>query len=160
MRKAAVEILPDIANVCPPHVRATNLVELFKKFIIDPSKWVKLATLQCLGPFIATLKGLEINRLLIEYYLSMGDPKRSSADNDILYHCAFNFPAVIWTLGRTNWPELSRLYKQLVRDSQWKVRRTLSYSLHEVAKILGPELAEKELWPVLQQFLSDIRKRH
>jgi len=59
------------------------------------------------------------------------------------------------TLGKDKWPDLKRLYKILVKDNQWKVRKTLSYSLHEVAKILGPELTEEELLPVLENFLKD-----
>ena len=43
-----------------------------------------------------------------------------------------------------------------MKDSRWKVRRTLAFSLHEIAKILGPEIAEKELIPVLYHFLKDI----
>lgn len=46
----------------------------------------------------------------------------------------------------------------LVRDSRWKVRRTLSYSLHEVAKLLGPQKAEEELMPILFHFLNDIEE--
>jgi len=38
------------------------------------------------------------------------------------------------------------------------VRRTLAFSLHEIAKILGPELTEKELIPVLYHFLKDIQE--
>ena len=44
----------------------------------------------------------------------------------------------------------------LVKDTRWKVRRTLAYSLHEIAKILGPEVAERELIPVLYSFLKDV----
>lgn len=43
-----------------------------------------------------------------------------------------------------------------MKDPRWKVRRTLSFSLHEVAKILGPDLAETELLPVLLLFMKDI----
>jgi len=42
-----------------------------------------------------------------------------------------------------------------VKDSRWKVRRTLAFSLHEIAKILGPDITEKELIPVLNIFLKD-----
>jgi serine/threonine-protein phosphatase 4 regulatory subunit 1 len=35
------------------------------------------------------------------------------------------------------------------------VRRTLSYSLHEVAAILGSDLAHEELMPILGKFLHD-----
>jgi serine/threonine-protein phosphatase 4 regulatory subunit 1 len=45
-----------------------------------------------------------------------------------------------------------------VKDSRWKVRRTLAFSLHEVALILGPELTEKELLPVLNHFFKDINE--
>jgi serine/threonine-protein phosphatase 4 regulatory subunit 1 len=47
------------------------------------------------------------------------------------------------------------VYESLVKDSRSKVRRTLSFSLHEIAKILGSEITEKELIPVLQHFLND-----
>jgi serine/threonine-protein phosphatase 4 regulatory subunit 1 len=155
VRKAAVEILPDISEISSPELRSQHLVELYKKFTQDASKWVKMAAHQYLGPFIATLKGQQIDKSLVSYYLSMGDPRRSSFNSDVAFHWAYNFPAVLVTLGREKWPELKRLYKILVKDNQWKVRKTLSYSLHEVAKILGPELTEEELLPVLDNFLKD-----
>ena len=39
---------------------------------------------------------------------------------------------------------------------QWKVRRTLSHSLHEVAKILGTELTETDLLNTFDLFLHDL----
>ena len=54
------------------------------------------------------------------------------------------------------WTQLKPTYTMLAKDSRWKVRRTLSFSLHEIARIIGPELAEKDLIPVLFQFLQDI----
>jgi len=155
VRKAAVEILPDISEISSPEQRSQHLVDLYKKFTQDASKWVKMAAHQSLGPFIATLKGQSIDKSLINYYISMGDPRRASFNSDVAYHCAYNFPAVLITLGKEKWPDLKRLYKILVRDNQWKVRKTLSYSLHEIANILGPELTEEELLPVLENFLKD-----
>lgn len=73
---------------------------MFKKFANDASKWVKMATFQYLGAFIVAYQGIAISTVLIDYYISMGDPvKNNSADNDIPYHCAYNFPAVLLTLG-------------------------------------------------------------
>ena len=71
----------------------------------------------------------------------MGDPRNGATNSENSYHCAYNFPAVLLTLGAESWVDLKRLYFMLARDQQWKVRRTLSYSLHEIAKVLGPELA-------------------
>ena len=34
----------------------------------------------------------------------------------------------------------------------------MSFSLHEIAKILGPEMVEKELMPVLFLFMKDIEE--
>lgn len=74
------------------------------------------------------------------------------------FHCAYNFPAVLHTLGLKSWPKLQPVHDQLVKDPRWKVRRTLAFSLHEIAKILGPELSEKELIPVLYHFLKDVNE--
>ena len=86
----------------------------------------------------------------------MSDSK--SNDGDLAYHCAFNFPGVLLTLGPSWWPQLQPIHESLVKDVRWKVRRTLSFSLHEVAKIIGPEDTEKHLIPVLNHFLKDISK--
>jgi serine/threonine-protein phosphatase 4 regulatory subunit 1 len=51
---------------------------------------------------------------------------------------------------------LKPVYSALAKDLQWKVRRTLSHSLHEVAKILGPELTEENLLPTFELFLNDL----
>ena len=62
--------------------------------------------------------------------------------------CAFNFPAVALTLGRERWSELRELYHTLSHTPSFKVRRTLAASLGELAKIIGPEQAHKDLMPV------------
>ena len=36
------------------------------------------------------------------------------------------------------------------------MRRTLSFSLHELAKMLGPEVTEAELIPILFTFMKDV----
>ena len=38
------------------------------------------------------------------------------------------------------------------------MRRTLAFSLHEVAKIIGADLTEKDLMPVLYHFLKDVNE--
>ena len=46
----------------------------------------------------------------------------------------------------------------MVRDSRVKVRKTLAYSLYELAKILGPDMTEQELIPVLFHFMKDVEQ--
>lgn len=66
-----------------------------------------MATFQFLGPFIATYEGIEPNPILIDHFIGMLEQNKSSApDNEVPYHCAYNFPAVLYTLGPKYWKKL------------------------------------------------------
>ena len=78
------------------------------------------------------------------------------ADSELAVYCSFSFPAVALTFGRQRWPELRHLFISLSRDVQSKVRRPLAFSLHELARILGPEIAEADLVPAFDIFLKDM----
>lgn len=39
---------------------------------------------------------------------------------------------------------------------QWKVRRTLAFSIHELALILGDQLTAEDLVPIFNGFLKDL----
>ena len=43
VRKACVEMLPFITEIVPAEVRTNELVNLYRKFANDMSKWVKTA---------------------------------------------------------------------------------------------------------------------
>ncbi|XP_070575375.1 serine/threonine-protein phosphatase 4 regulatory subunit 1-like isoform X3 [Ptychodera flava] len=94
---------------------------------------------------------------LLEHYLSMIDPLRAQAvDTEIAKHCAFSLPGVAYTLGRRNWHCIKDIYETLASDMQWKVRRTLAFSIHEMAVILGDQLTSSDLVPVFNGFLRDL----
>lgn len=94
---------------------------------------------------------------LLESYLGMVDPSRAqTVDTEITRHCAYNLPAVAYTLGRQNWHCIKLLYETLAADMQWKVRRTLAFSIHEMAIILGEEITHRDLVPVFDGFLKDL----
>merc|ERR1719150_2553503 len=98
-----------------------------------------------------------VPQLLIDHYVSMIDPSRAqTVDNDIARHCAFSLPAVALTLGRSNWPLLKETYETLANDMQWKVRRTLASSIHELGVILGEEVAASDLVPIFNGFIKDL----
>lgn len=77
-------------------------------------------------------------------------------DNDMVEFCAFNFPGVVLTLGKEKWNLLEHAYVTLTKDVQWKVRRSLAFSLHEIASILGQDLSETVLARAFEQFLKDL----
>nr|KAF6472168.1 hypothetical protein HJG59_014718 [Molossus molossus] len=94
---------------------------------------------------------------LLDEYVSMTDPARAqTVDNDIAKHCAYSLPGVALTLGRQNWHCLKDTYATLASDGQWKVRRTLAFSIHELAVILGDQLTAADLVPIFNGFLKDL----
>jgi len=98
-----------------------------------------------------------VPQLLIDHYVSMIDPSRAqTVDNDIARHCAFSLPAVALTLGRKNWPLIKETYETLANDMQWKVRRTVASSIHELGVILGEEIAAEDLVPIFDGFIKDL----
>eukprot|EP01112_Ceratiomyxa_fruticulosa_P007078 TRINITY_DN1827_c0_g1_i1.p1 TRINITY_DN1827_c0_g1~~TRINITY_DN1827_c0_g1_i1.p1 ORF type:complete len:649 (-),score=104.29 TRINITY_DN1827_c0_g1_i1:162-2108(-) len=167
VRKGCAESLVQMAGCVSPIERYSNLIEVFERLAEDPSRWVVSAAFQNLGPFIATFEGFQVTPKLLRYYTSMVSDTSSSStsgagagkyggDTEIITFCAFNFPAVLFTVGSGRWSELSDSYFTLCNDLQWKVRRTLSYSLHEIAKILGTATTETSLLPSFDLFLRDL----
>jgi serine/threonine-protein phosphatase 4 regulatory subunit 1 len=159
VRKACAESLVVLSQNLTMPERTQTLIPIFESLAEDMSRWVRNAAFQILGPFIATFPGSEVTSKLLSYYKSMAEEiGRDSkfGDSDNVYYCAFNFPAVLYTLGRDRWLELNDLYDHLAKDLQWKVRKTLSWSLHEVATILGTELTEKYLLSTFELFFKDL----
>ncbi|KAL8581161.1 hypothetical protein ACOMHN_033608 [Nucella lapillus] len=102
-----------------------------------------------------------IPQSLLENYLGMVEPSRAqTVDTEITRHCAYNLPAVAYTLGRQNWHCIKQLYETLAQAMQasetWKVRRTLAFSIHEMALIEGDEITHRDLLPVFDGFVKDL----
>ncbi|XP_076448867.1 serine/threonine-protein phosphatase 4 regulatory subunit 1-like isoform X2 [Babylonia areolata] len=98
-----------------------------------------------------------IPQSLLENYLGMVEPSRAqTVDTEITRHCAYNLPAVAYTLGRQNWHCIKHLYETLSQAMQWKVRRTLAFSIHEMALIEGEEITHRDLLPVFDGFIKDL----
>eukprot|EP00283_Hemiselmis_rufescens_P004699 CAMPEP_0173423222 /NCGR_PEP_ID=MMETSP1357-20121228/3615_1 /TAXON_ID=77926 /ORGANISM="Hemiselmis rufescens, Strain PCC563" /LENGTH=643 /DNA_ID=CAMNT_0014386315 /DNA_START=23 /DNA_END=1954 /DNA_ORIENTATION=+ len=158
VRKACAESMSDVAASLTPDVRRSRLLPLVETFASDVSRWVRNAAFQHLGPLIATLSADEVSPQLLQLYssMAMGKCNGGAGDNEMPNFCAYNFPAVVLTVGKEGWPMLQEAYHELVKDIQWKVRRTLSFSMHEIALILGPELTQSSLLDAMDVFLNDL----
>mmetsp|Transcript_6405 Transcript_6405/g.9323 ORF Transcript_6405/g.9323 Transcript_6405/m.9323 type:complete len:371 (+) Transcript_6405:395-1507(+) len=130
-------------------------MDLFESLIDDVSRWVKMEAFKQLGPFIATFKSNEISDTLVKYFTDMAYQSEHN-DSDLVEFCAYNFPAIVVTLGKERWNLLEQSYKMLTKDVQWKVRRSLACSLHEIAQIVGPETTESILCEPFEAFLQDL----
>lgn len=145
VRKACAESLVDLSQAVSDDLRSHVLLEVFTRLSADSSKFVRQAALEKLGPFLCTLHPREVSDGLLELFASMaasatGD---TTVDKEIRHKCAFNLPGVLHTLGPRRWaPFLREAFQALVRDMHWTIRRTLAFSLHELARMLSLEEGE------------------
>ena len=56
-------------------------------------------------------------------------------------------------MGPSSWKDLIPVYVRMTEDRRLRVRRTLSYSLHEVANLIDDA---SELIPILEKLLTDV----
>uniref|UniRef100_A0A183FNX5 CLASP_N domain-containing protein n=1 Tax=Heligmosomoides polygyrus TaxID=6339 RepID=A0A183FNX5_HELPZ len=90
---------------------------------------------------------------LVDNFMGMVLPG-GMMDSDINRHCAHNFPAVAYTLGRANWPQLRDTYNKLATDDQLRVRVSIANSIHEMAAIVGARHTDDDLLPVFHAYRS------
>ena len=68
---------------------------------------------------------------------------------------SFNYPAVALSLGPRRWDEVRGYYLTLTQGKNVHVRRTIAAGLGEMARILGCELAERDLLDAWQDMVHD-----
>lgn len=94
---------------------------------------------------------------LLEHFISMTEANKiQTIDGDLAKYCAYTLPGVVLALGPENWHLLKDTYELLSTDMQWKVRRTLAFSIHDLAVILGEEICVNYLLSIFNSFLKDL----
>jgi serine/threonine-protein phosphatase 4 regulatory subunit 1 len=155
VRKACAESLCNMSECVPKEFRH-NLFEIFERFTEDVSRWVRVAAYQQLGQLISTCEPGTTSPNLIKSFTDMAFQSESGFDSDFAEYCAYSFPAVIQAVGKEHWSELEPAYLVLIKDVQWKVRKSLAHSLHEIANIVGQETTEKTLTQAFDLFIKDL----
>eukprot|EP01083_Nonionella_stella_P202998 741055_1 len=156
VRKGCVESLVAVSQSISVEKRVEVLLPIFESFAKDVSRWVRNGAYEALGPFVHTIPQEHLTPEFIKYYTDIPDLSSSIVDSDVTYYCAYNFSAVVLTLGPDRWTELFGAYSRLVADKKFKVRKTLAYSLHEIARIIGSALTEECLLTAFDVFLTDL----
>jgi serine/threonine-protein phosphatase 4 regulatory subunit 1 len=64
-------------------------------------------------------------------------------------------PAVCLALGPERWHELRPTYKALCNINHPRIIASLAASLHEIAKILGAQIAATDLLPAFNEYIND-----
>jgi len=154
VRKGCVESIVELSKAVNENIRP-RLVTLMENFLKDTSRWVRNTAYEYLGPFLATLSSEQISPEFLKSFTNIPKLKSAEADTESCNHCAYNFPAVVQTVGKERWGELREAYMLLLKKT-FKSRKTLACSLHEIAKILGTEITEKDLMQAFELFHKDI----
>jgi serine/threonine-protein phosphatase 4 regulatory subunit 1 len=135
-------------------IRQSTLIEIFEEFYNDENKQINKVALAQLGQFIYSLKGSAIHKPLLNLYISLADETKTQ-DEDLVFHCAYTFPAVLLTVGVSEWPALKVVYNNLIKRDNVKVLKTMAAYIHEIAKIVGQKITTAELTLVLKTYLKD-----
>merc|ERR1719208_247294 len=154
VRKGCVESIVELSKAVRSETRL-ELVSLMEKFLKDTSRWVRNTAYEFLGPFLSTLDSSQISEEFLQSFTNIPKLKSAEADTESCNHCAYNFPAVVLTVGKDRWDELRESYMLLLKKT-FKSRKTLACSLHEIAKILGTEIVERDLLQAFELFHKDI----
>lgn len=176
VRQAACYSLPGVFAIQPHNqARRENLVLIMRALKQDVSPNVQLAAFEMIGEVIYLFHDDDagVPDELVRMFMGLpidathavdtgnGTTSDTEAHRDLLSNSdysliiAFNFPAVILTMGAQHWPKLRPLYMQLTQHAYDNVRNSLAASLHEIARLLGSEMAATDLVPAADRFLHD-----
>lgn len=141
---------------------------VFRFLIIKRNEFVKQAMLQTLGHLIAIVPehfhvdlnhfyNIQISDDLKTRYLQLENANDDLPNNLYGRCCAFYFPAVLKSISETNrfWEDTNGWYSRLSYHQDSITCRSLAYSLHVVAEIIGSKNTEKFLLPIQERFLGE-----
>jgi serine/threonine-protein phosphatase 4 regulatory subunit 1 len=156
VRKACADSLVVVAKGLESSKRHSAVFELFMVFCEDVSRWVRVSACQQLGQLLYTFDKGTVTVNMLKYFTDMAFQGESSNDSDFSEYCAHSFPGVLQGIGKERWGEMEASFQMLIKDVQWKVRKTMAHCLHEIAQIIGQEPSERVLVPAFELFLRDL----
>ena len=71
VKRSTVEILPLVCNICDEDVKVNVMLDLYKDFTTVSSKWVRLATIQIIGKFVANFNRKDLSRYILDYIIKI-----------------------------------------------------------------------------------------
>ncbi|CAO3566176.1 unnamed protein product [Mortierella alpina] len=143
IRRACCTVLASFVSSLPVEMKTAKVEQIYDLFSVDVSRSVRNSIMEVLGEVIAGFEKEKVPDSLLKHFLSMGQQPLN--EHELAVMCAFSFPAVILTAGRSKWEQMKPVYMRLAGTFRSPIRRSLACSLHEVARILGPELADRDL---------------
>jgi len=56
---------------------------------------------------------------------------------------------------REDWPRFRKVYQKLTSVNEIQTKKTLACSIHEIARLLGPEITDSELIEIFDKFMNN-----
>ncbi|KAF9329378.1 Serine/threonine-protein phosphatase 4 regulatory subunit 1 [Podila minutissima] len=152
VQKEIVLALGELSLVVSQEFLVEKLLPLFEGCAQNESWHVRRACCNVLASFTAAMPAdLRATKVVEMFETFLGDVSRSVriSTTEILGAVIASFDqgkaSVVLTAGRSKWEEMKPVYMRLAGTFRSPIRRTLACSLHEIARILGPELADRDL---------------
>ncbi len=161
VRKTAASIIYLISEIIQDNKDKAPLINIFKHYTQDNQKFVRHAAVEIIGKFTNTLPIELRDKVILDFYIKtiidfyQSKEIASQADNEMLYNCAFNFPAMLFLFGKDYWKDLKPCYLKMSGDKYFKVRKSLASSINEVASIIGKDETETVLIPIFERFYRE-----
>ncbi|KAG5503644.1 hypothetical protein JIQ42_05866 [Leishmania sp. Namibia] len=155
VRQACAESIEKVSSGLPESMRVQFIVPAFQKLLEDDSRWVRTRAYESLGRLLHTLRSEDISPELLRLFTDMAF-QSDNVESPLSEYCAYCFPAVVQAIGPSRWNEVADAYATMLKDVQWKVRKSLAYSLHEMAALLGTGITEEAIVPAFELLLRDL----
>ncbi|GET87777.1 hypothetical protein, conserved [Leishmania tarentolae] len=155
VRQACAESIEKVSSGLPKSMRVQFIVPAFQKLLEDDSRWVRTRAYESLGHLLHTLRSEDISPELLHLFTDMAF-QSDNVESPLSEYCAYCFPAVVQVIGPSRWNEVADAYETMLKDVQWKVRKSLAYSLHEMAALLGTAITEEAIVPAFELLLRDL----
>ena len=152
VRKACVENISEMFAGLNEIAQETYILPIFQELLRDKSNSVRQCSMLQLGPSIFHCK-IQIPEELITQYEDLC--RNSSNKGEFQYHCAYYFPAVLLKIGKQGWNKLSSAYNFLISEGDARSKKCIISGIHEIGKILEPEIATAELTPSYDNLFSE-----
>jgi hypothetical protein len=143
IKKNCIKIFPIIIKHSTKQTH-DNLLPVYSKFLKDKSKHVREAAVNNCCMIIIFFQA-NLPEIIVKKYFGVTETG--------FYNAAYYFFAVLLTLSTSYWEDLKKLFMRLI-EGDVKTRISLVYSLHEIAKIIGPERSAMELITIYDTFLK------
>ena len=143
VRRVVVEVLPELAQgITNPE----SIITVYQQLLKDKNKAIKQLTALKAGALAVAFAGR--SRLPETVIMAYMEQATGGQNEENALICAQYLPAMVVAMGAGRWNEISKAFHALATSTHKPVRRMVAASLHEIAKVVGKTITDKDLVPI------------